>query len=404
MKIALISLIALAYFIDVFFYFLRMHQRNKQLSKELLDIYDLNTYNRWKSNISIVLKHQMIQKTVVFIILMILLMLNLVSYLFNILSNIGFGTILINPLIAVILVFIYNINGLISRLIIVFHPKISPKLYNLNVKTFIIDWFIKTIRILCHTFFLVFLFGKGFNGEGYVNINNQIAVISAYLAILFEMIHTRRFFKLKPFKESNLKNKIIQFANSHQFNTEKIKVMSMSNRSNQANAYAQGYGKFKNIVLLDTLINNFKEEEIVALFAHEVGHFKNKDISKIHLMQIPLLVITLISFLLLLNIEYSSLQFGSSQISVIIALIASIHIYKILKIIFNALTHFWITKIEFDADNFAASNYNKDYLISALKKIAIVNMIDVNPHSIDYLFNHRHPAFLDRITRLNRMS
>ncbi len=178
----------------------------------------------------------------------------------------------------------------------------------------------------------------------------------------------------------------------------------MAKRSNQVNAFTNGFGPFKKIVLYDTLINSLEEEEIVSVFAHEIGHVKHKDVLKILGIKLPLIILLLLSFYWILDYNFSSLEFGSSEIKPVMSLIAMYSIFSVLKLLSNISTNFLIRRKEYQADIFSAQKYSKEYIISALKKIALINMSDLNPHPIDYFINYTHPTVVDRIENIHKIT
>jgi len=204
-----------------------------------------------------------------------------------------------------------------------------------------------------------------------------------------------------PMEECELRNAIESFAREAGFGLSNIFVMDGSKRTTKANAYFTGFGKKKRIVLFDTLMNDLTNEEIVAVLAHEIGHYKRKHV--IHSMLLSIITSGLIFYIL-------SLFLGNLQLAEALGgKTASFHLgiigFGFLFTPISELTGLAINHIsrrnEFEADNFAAKFGLGEPLISALKKISVQSLSNLNPHPLVVFWYHSHPTLLQRIERIN---
>lgn len=208
------------------------------------------------------------------------------------------------------------------------------------------------------------------------------------------------FNKQKPLEANSLRDKIEQYAASVGFKLDNVFVIDGSKRSTKANAYFSGFGSQKRITLFDTLIEDLEEEEIVAVLAHEVGHYKRNHI-----------IINLVLSLLLTGFTLWLLSFFVSQAVVSQALgvsIPSFHVgliaFGILYTPISGITGFLMSllsrKFEYQADNFAKNTYAAVPLITSLKKLSKNNLSNLTPHPLYVKLNYSHPTLLQRYRNL----
>ena len=210
------------------------------------------------------------------------------------------------------------------------------------------------------------------------------------------------FNKFTPIEDEELKEKIFALAQKCGFNLKGIYIMDGSKRSTKTNAFFTGFGKNKRIALFDTLLNNHTHKEILAILAHEIGHFKNKHIHKnliLFFLQTGLTFFILNCFI---HNEQLTQAIGFSQHSTYAAIFAFALIYPPISLVLGLLANFISRKHEFQADAFAAQNTSPEDLIFALKKLSKSNLSNLTPHPLYVFFNYTHPPVLQRIRKLKR--
>jgi STE24 endopeptidase len=212
------------------------------------------------------------------------------------------------------------------------------------------------------------------------------------------------FNKFTPLMEGELKSAILSYARSIQFPLKAVYVMDGSKRSSKSNAFFTGFGKHKRIVLFDTLIAKHSVPELVAVLAHEMGHYKKKHIFQG--MLINVLQTGIMFFLLSLFISYSGLfqAFYMNQPSVYAGLIFFGMLYAPIDFFMGLLIQAVSRKNEYQADAFAVETTgNANAMIDTLKKLSVHNLSNLLPHPFYVLLNYSHPPVLQRIEAIQRM-
>jgi STE24 endopeptidase len=231
-----------------------------------------------------------------------------------------------------------------------------------------------------------------------------VVAFSVFMNMFYSVLIVPLFNKQKPLEEGELKDAIMQFGKQAGFNISKIFVIDGSKRSTKANAYFSGFGPKKRIVLYDTLIEEMTTDEIVAVLAHEIGHYKHRHIYKSIAASVVQTGVTLYIFGLLAGNELLSQALGANEASFHIALIAFGIIYSPLSSIVGIISSVLSRKGEYQADAFAAKYKYGKQLISALKKLSSHNMGNLTPHPVVVYLTYSHPPVLNRVRFLLEQS
>jgi STE24 endopeptidase len=206
------------------------------------------------------------------------------------------------------------------------------------------------------------------------------------------------FNKFSPLEEGDLKTSILSYAASIKFPIENVYVMDGSRRSSKSNAFFTGFGKHRRIVLFDTLIKQHTTGELLAVLAHEMGHYKKKHILQSLILGIIQMGIML--YLLSLFISYQGLfdAFYMPQKSVYAGLIFFGMLYSPLGFIIGIFMQTLSRKNEFAADRFSVeTTRDPESMADALKKLSINNLSNLLPHPLYVFLNYSHPPVLQRI-------
>lgn len=230
-----------------------------------------------------------------------------------------------------------------------------------------------------------------------------ITIFSIFMMMFYSNIIVPLFNKQTPLEDGELKKAIQDFAQKVGFKLDNIYVIDGSKRSSKANAYFTGLGPKKRIVLYDTLIKDMTSEEIVAVLAHEIGHYKKK-----HTLQMLVFSIIQTGFMLYilwlaLWIKEVSLALGANKASFHIWAIAFSFLFTPLSIILGLFWNILSRKNEYEADGFAGKNYNSESLQNALKKLSINNLSNLRPHRAYEFFYYSHPTVLKRLQFLEKI-
>lgn len=225
----------------------------------------------------------------------------------------------------------------------------------------------------------------------------SLLMVFFYTKIIVPLFNTQ-----KPLAEGSLKEKIYAYAQTVGFRLKNIFIIDGSKRSTKANAYFSGFGKTKQITLYDTLVNDLEEDEIVAVLAHEVGHYKRKHI--IYNMMLSVLITGFTLYILSLTVGNAAFSqaLGVSGHSFHVGLVAFALLYSPVSTLTGLLMNMLSRKFEYQADAYARNTFQAEPLIESLKKLSRNNLSNLTPHPLYVFFNYSHPTLYQRIKRLLR--
>ncbi len=231
-----------------------------------------------------------------------------------------------------------------------------------------------------------------------------VSCVSVFLMMFYSEWIVPLFNKQVPLEEGELRSKIEDFSVKAGFDLKNIYVIDGSKRSTKANAYFSGLGSKKRIVLYDTLVNDFTPDEIVAVLAHEIGHYKKKH-------TLISLVISLLSSLIMFALL--GLFLGNPLIAQALgATISSFHLgilvfgilYTPISTVLNIGINVLSRKHEYEADAYAAKFGLANDLINALKKLSAKSLTNLQPHTAYVFVHYSHPTLLERVQAITKIT
>ncbi len=244
----------------------------------------------------------------------------------------------------------------------------------------------------------------------HIKLGNWLLVVftAVMLVLLLVLVFISPFMakiynKLDPLPEGELRDKLTHLLESNGCSVKDIKVSDGSKRSSKANAYFSGFGKTKTIVLFDTLLEQMTEDEIVAVFAHEMGHNKHKDTLKMYVTNILNIVLMVVMAWALVTFPEIYGDFGFAGLNygfafVLLGTVCLSFTSPFVGMLSSALSR----KHEYAADRFAAENGYGEALISGLKKLSKNSFSCLTPHPIVVKLSYSHPTTSDRITNIEK--
>ena len=227
-----------------------------------------------------------------------------------------------------------------------------------------------------------------------------ITVFTVFMNMFYAKLIVPLFNKQTPLEEGELRNKISNYAKTVGFKLDKIFVIDGSKRSTKANAYFSGFGSEKRVTLYDTLINDLEDEEIVAVLAHEVGHYKKKHIIFNLVASVLLTGLTLYILSIFISNPILSNALGVKIPSFHIGLIAFGLLYAPISEVTSLIMNWFSRVFEYQADNYAKNTYKAKPLISSLKKLSKNSLSNLTPHKAYVFVHYSHPTLLERIKNL----
>ncbi|TNE68872.1 M48 family peptidase [bacterium] len=212
------------------------------------------------------------------------------------------------------------------------------------------------------------------------------------------------FNKFTPLEDGTLRTAIMNFADKVSFNLQNIFVIDGSKRSSKSNAFFTGFGKNKRIALYDTLVNNHTEPELVAVLAHEIGHYKHKHILKSMILSTIQSFVIFWLFGLFMREQALYDAFYMSSTPIYAGLLFFSMILSPVDMLLSLFTNVRSRKHEFEADAFAVVHTNeRQPMIDALKKLSRDNLSNLTPHPFYVYLHYSHPPVLERIRAIRKI-
>ncbi len=247
---------------------------------------------------------------------------------------------------------------------------------------------------------LAMLFYQWAGPKFWLYVWGLVTVIIVFMNLFYSKLIVPLFNKQIPLDEGSLKSKIENYASKVGFELKNIFVIDGSKRSTKANAYFSGFGREKRVTLFDTLIKDLDEDEVVAVLAHEVGHYKRKHIIFNLVASVLILGLTLFILSLFINNPEVSKAIGVSQPSFHAALIGFGILYSPISELTSLVMNFLSRKFEFQADDYAKNTFAAMPLVTSLKKLSKKNLSNLTPHPAYVFMHYSHPPLVQRIKNL----
>jgi STE24 endopeptidase len=229
-----------------------------------------------------------------------------------------------------------------------------------------------------------------------------VTFFTVFMNMFYSKLIVPLFNKQTPLEDGELRDKISDYAKSVGFSLNKIFIIDGSKRSTKANAYFSGLGSEKRVTLYDTLVNDLDDEEIVAVLAHEVGHYKRKHIIFNLVTSILLTGLTLYILSIFISNPLLSNAIGVETPSFHVGLIAFGLLYSPISEITGLLMNHFSRVFEYQADDYAKNTYKAEPLISSLKKLSKNSLSNLTPHKAYVFMHYSHPTLLERVRNLRK--
>ena len=277
-----------------------------------------------------------------------------------------------------------------------------------NFKTYSLD-FIKgtiiSILIGGPILAVIFWFFERTGNSAWLYAWTTATVFQIILMFLAPVILMPIFNKFTSLGDGELKSNIEEYARKESFQLKGVYKMDGSKRSTKSNAFFTGFGKFRRIVLFDTLIEKHPVDELVAILAHEMGHFKKKHIHKFILISVISTGLMFYILSVFMNNQNLFDAFKMENISVYASMAFFGFLYTPISLVISIVTNYLSRKYEFEADQYAAETFGKpESLINALKKLSADNLSNLAPHPLKVFLEYSHPPVLQRIKALERFN
>ncbi len=403
---ALIILIAIAvnYILELVSDILNLKALSADLPEEFKGLYDADAYKKSQEYTRVQTRFGFITGVFDLAILLVFWFAGGFNYFDIMIRELGYGPIITGLLYISILMFIKMIIALPFSVYSTFVIEESFGFNKTTPKTFIVDA-VKGIFLsvlIGGPFLAAVLAMFEFLGAGawfYCWI--MTIVFMLFIQFIAPTWIMPLFNKFDPLEDGELKKTILNYAQSVNFSLENVFVMDGSRRSSKSNAFFTGFGKHKRIALFDTLIENHTIPELVAIMAHEIGHYKKKHI--LQGMVIGIVHMGIMLFLLSIFVSHKGLfdAFYMENPSVYCGFIFFGLLFSPIEMILSVLMQILSRKNEYEADRFALETTgNIEHMINALKKLSVHNLSNLTPHPFYVFLHYSHPPLLERIKAL----
>ncbi|MBI5361284.1 MAG: M48 family metallopeptidase [Planctomycetes bacterium] len=270
-----------------------------------------------------------------------------------------------------------------------------------TIKTFIADilkgWLIGLIIGVIIFSIILWLFGVA-GSLAWLYCWIAVTLFLIFILFISPVMIMPLFNKFTPLEDGELKTAIENYAQSEKFRMKGVFKMDGSKRSTKTNAFLTGLGRFRRIVLFDTLIARHTTDELVSVIAHEMGHYRKRHILKSLILSI--LTSGLMFYLLSLFINNQGLfdAFKMEKTSIYASLFFFGFLYTPINLAISIFGNVFSRKHEYEADRYAVVTYKKpEAMINALKKLSVDNLSNLTPHPLKVFLLYTHPPVLSRI-------
>ncbi len=401
----IIAIITSEFLFENYLEYLNVKNMGKTLPNELKDIYDKDKYARQQAYQRETHRFGILSGTVSFVAILAMFLLGGFAFVDALVWEITS-----NPIVAALLFFgiILFASHLLHLPFSIYDTFVIEEKYGFNrttLKTFILDE-VKGLllgAIIGGGILALIIFIYSHIQEMFwIYAWAVVAIFSIFMTMFYSNLIVPLFNKQTPLEEGELRNAIQKFADKANFRLDNIYVIDGSKRSSKANAYFTGFGGKKRIVLYDTLIEEMETGEIVAVLAHEIGHYKKKHVLQGLVISLLQTGIVLFIFSLLIDNPLLSRALGVEEPNFHIGLIAFGILYSPVSFILGIFMNQLSRRNEYQADAYAASKYNPNPLAEALKKLSQKNLSNLTPHPSYVFFNYSHPPLLQRLKHLKK--
>lgn len=396
-----LGVMGVVFLFDTFIHFL--NTKTRPIPENVQDIYDREAYEKWQSYDKECKKLSLVQHLISYLVSFLMIGFDGYAMLVKLLgaTNLYTG--------AIVVMFADTILSTVisAPLSYVRNMGIEQK-YGFNkmtVKTFFTDLvkeFIINALLMGGLICIVVAVHQAMGSWLVIILAGIILAFTAALTFL-QPVFTRIFNKLTPLEEGSLRTRLTELLEKNDCTVRQISVTDGSKRSTKANAYFGGFGKMKTIVLYDTLLEQMTEDEIVAIFAHEMGHNKHKDTLKLLGLNVVNILLIALSLWAVVSLPEIYKDFGFDGVNYGFAFVLAGNVcLSFISPFVGLFTSALSRKFEYAADKFAVDNGCGPELISGLKKLVRNSFGSLAPHPVVVALTYSHPPISQRLAAMEK--
>lgn len=405
--VVIILFLVLSFAVSFISDYLNVKNISDELPQEFVGYYDSEKYKKSQNYLKDRTKFSFISSSVSLVVSIAFILLGGFNYVDVFARSFGYGEIVSGIIFVVILFLLLEILHLPFSAYSTFVIEEKYGFNKTTVKTFVSD----ILKSLALTFIIgipvfaliVWLF---------IKLGNFAWIYASVTVILFELLITfiapvfimPLFNKYVPLEDGELKTELEKYAKEQNFKMKGLYKMDGSKRSTKTNAFFTGFGKFRRIVLFDTLIAKHTVQELVSVLAHEMGHYKKGHIHKFMIMSFINTIIIFFLLSLFIGNEGLFAAFKMQNISVYGAFVFFGFLYTPISMFLSVVQNVISRKYEYEADRYSVTTYkNPEAMIVALKKLSVDNLSNLTPHKMKVFMEYSHPTVLERISAIRKI-
>lgn len=402
-KAIAVLILIVVYLYGLFLDVLRYRSAHNPVPKNVADVYDADTYLKWKAYHGEKVRFGILTAAVSFVIDLVLILTDAYAAFARLFPDQVwwqlFAVMLLSALATLPLIPFSWYDTMHIEEKYGFNRTSGKTFFGDKVKEFILN-----LMLMVGLASMVMGLHKSF-GDWLILAFAVFATLFLLFITFLSPFFSRIFNKFTPLPDGELKEGITKLLEKNGYKVRAIQVMDASRRSTKSNAYFTGFGKMKTIVLYDTLISTMTTDEILAVFAHEMGHGLHKDTLKNHvLVFLQMLVLGVLAWATLRYPEiFRSFGFTEVNYGFALLLIMSVE-FALVSPLFGLLASWFSRRAEYRADAQAVQEGYGDALIRALKKLSRENFADLSPSPILVALEYSHPTLSQRIAAIEALS
>ncbi len=403
----IIVFIIVHYLLDIIVSLLNVRSLDPQLPEEFIGVYDEEKYRQSQEYTKVTTRFSVFQTTISTIVTLLFILMGGFNYLDGFARSFDCSSLVTG------IIFIFTLGVLSSILSLpfsVYSTFVIEEQFGFNkttVRTFILDMIkgaVLSVVLGVPLLGFVLWFFETSGDMAWLYCWGAVVLFIIVMQFLAPVVIMPLFNKFIPLEEGELKEAVLGYAKKQKFAIKGVYTMDGSKRSTRLNAFFTGFGKFRRIVFFDTLVEKIEIKELVAILAHEMGHFKKRHILKMmSASTIQTGAMFFILSLFLLN-EKLFAAFQMEHLSVYGSLVFFGFLYSPLSTFLSIIFNIASRHHEYEADEYAVrTTGEKESLINGLKKLSVSNLSNLTPHPLNVFLHYSHPPVLTRIKALQQI-
>lgn len=406
--IVVLCILVADYVLDLVVELLNVRHLDPQLPQEMAEYYDAEKYARSQEYLKVNTRFGQVVSSITTPLMIAFILLGGFNLVDVFARSLGFGPIVTGLAFSGILLW----GGSILQIPIgAYHTFVIEERFGFNrtsLKTFIADllkgWLLAAV-IGTPVLAAILWFFAAAGSMAWLYCWGALTLVQLVLMFVAPVLIMPLFNRYDPLEEGDLRSSIESYARSQAFKMKGVFKMDGSLRSSKSNAFFTGFGRFRRIVLFDTLMAQHTTQELTAVIAHEMGHYKKRHIIKF--MFVSIATTGLMFFLLSFFIDNPGLSaaFRMESTSIYAGLFFFGILYSPISSLISIAVNILSRRHEYEADRYAVDTYgDANAMVTALKKLSVDNLANLTPHPLKVFLEYSHPPVIDRIRAIETCS